>query len=117
MIGGSSPSGCIMENKDEILDDFVVIDLDDLDEEESSEFKQHKESTAECLNRQLIKKGWTPEMLAERVEYHVDYIRHIQQGHYSLSHKVASQLALALGCDISEVDPSRKGETAEIYKD
>ena len=101
----------------EILDSYDVIDLDEWDEEESSEFKDHKQSIADELAKQLIKKGWTPGMLAERTGLSIEHIQMILNGDLSIGHKTASQLALALECDISEVDPSRKGEAAEIYKD
>lgn len=106
-----------MSDKKELLEIHDVIELADLDEEESSEFTEHKQNLANSISRQLIKRGWTPEMLAERTGIPADFIRDAKQGMISFSHKTASKLALALGCDISEVDPSRKGETAEIYKD
>ena len=85
----------------------------DLDREPSQSFNRHMAEIAQAVAFQRGLKGWDIPTLAKKSNLPENYIHRAEDGQISLSHKAASKLAMALDCEMVDVDPSRKGEVAE----
>lgn len=87
----------------------------DLDKEPSESFKQHMADIAQAIAFQRGLKGWDIPTLAKKSNLPERYIQCAEDGQISLSHKAASKMAIALDCEMVDIDPSRKGEVVEQY--
>ena len=73
-------------------------------------------STYKALKSQMTTKGWSLQETSEKSNLPDLYLERVLQGGASLTHKAASKLARAFGCEIWEVDPSRVCEEIGDYE-
>lgn len=77
--------------------------------------RQNMIDTARLVKIQRIQKKWTQKELARRANVPLDFIRRIEIEEVSLGHMAASKLAMALGCEMGDIDKLRRQEKMGHY--